>query len=351
MHDAINRALDKIESNLINSQQHQRELADRVMSLEQRGSIRAEPTGKSAGLGDLVVKAFDANKDLFTKTRSVRLELKAAGDPITTTNGRKILGVGVGAPGGGVLGLQNAIPTRPTGGTTAAEYSRYTGQQGAAGVQAAEGDAKAAVRPDHSLITQVAITIAGYTKMSRQALTDSEELRRAVDSTLNRSVATALDVALVDGVVTPAFTGFEALATASTSLVYDTLPDAVSEGVAAMQVAGFSPDSVALNPTDWLAITVAKGVANDHYLSGSYLGVLPLTMRGLRVVLSPSVDAGKALLMDTSHSELLIVDDFSVEIGYVDQDFTKNLVTLLGEIRVIPVFRTVGSARLITPMA
>jgi HK97 family phage major capsid protein len=218
-------------------------------------------------------------------------------------------------------------------------------------VQAAEGDAKAAVRPDHSLITQLAITIAGYTKMSRQALNDSEELRRAVDTTLNRSVATALDVALVNGVIAPAFTGFEALATASTSLVYDTLPDAVSEGVAAMQVAGFSPDSVALNPADWLAITVAKGVANDHYLSGSYLGVLPLTMRGLRVVLSPSVDAGKALLMDSAHSELLVVDDFSVLIGFVDDDFVKNLVTLLGEIRVIPVFRTVGSARLITPMA
>lgn len=75
-----------------------------------------------------------------------------------------------------------------------------------------------------------------------------------------------------------------------------------------------------------------------------------MQMRGLQVVLSPSVDAGKALLMDSSHSELLVVDAFSVEVGFVDQDFTKNLVTLLGELRVIPVFRTVGAARLITPM-
>lgn len=69
------------------------------------------------------------------------------------------------------------------------------------------------------------------------------------------------------------------------------------------------------NPTDWLAVTVEKGTANDHFLSGSYLGPLPTAMRALRVVLSPSVDAGKALVLDTAHSELLVVDGFSVEIG------------------------------------
>jgi HK97 family phage major capsid protein len=236
-------------------------------------------------------------------------------------------------------------------GTSAVEYSRFTGTQGAAAQQAAEGDAKAAVRPDHSLVTQVALTIAGYTKMSRQAMSDSAELAAAIDVTLRRSVGTALDVALVNGAT--GFTGgLEGLATAYTSLVYDAIPDAVSEAVATMQVGGFAPDMVALNPADWLAVTVAKGTANDHYLSGSYLGLLPEAMRGLRVVLSPSVNAGTALVMDSMHTELLIVDAYQVDVSDSDSDnFTKNLVTIRGELRVIPVFRTVGSARLITPMA
>lgn len=93
-----------------------------------------------------------------------------------------------------------------------------------------------------------------------------------------------------------------------------------------------------------------KGHVDDHYLSGSYL-VLAMMMRGLRGVLSPSVDAGKALLMDSAHSDLLVVDGYAVELAYSGDDFTKNLITALGEIRVIPVFRTVGSARLITPKA
>lgn len=310
--------------------------------------------GASAGhgtLGDRFLAEFEKHRSVFDQTRTLRLEIKnAATDPITTSSGRTIISDGVGAPSGGVLGLQNALPQRLSGGVTAVEYSRYTATQGAAAQQATEGSAKAAVRPDHTLVVQTGLTIAGYAKMSKQALNDSAELKRAVDVTLARSVGTALDVALVNGAT--GFTGgYEGLATAYTSLVYTGMADAVSEGVATMQIAGFNPNVVALNPADWLAAVVAKGTANDHYLSGDYLGPLPMEMRGLRVVLSPSVDAGKALLMDSAHSELLVVDGFTVEVAYDGSDFTNNLVTVLGEVRVIPTFRTVGSARLITPKA
>jgi HK97 family phage major capsid protein len=306
---------------------------------------------RTSSLGDQVSKAFDENRDLFEKTRSVRLEIKAATDAVTTANGRSIATAGVGMIQGGILGLQNALPSRNQLATSAVEYSRFTGTQGAAAVQAAQGDTKAAIRPDHSLISQSAITIAGYAVMSRQALSDSAELKRAVEVTLARSVASALDAALVNGVAAPAFGGFETLATSYTSLVYTALVDAISEGVATMQTSGFVPDVVALNPADWLAIATAKGTANDHYLSGNYLGAMPMEMRGLRVVLSPSVDAGKGLVIDSTHSELLVADNFTVEIGYSGTQFVQNLATVLGEMRVIPVFRTTGSARLITPKA
>lgn len=350
MSDQILHALKGVESKLTSCDVEQRVLADRLLQLEQKGVLLSGEgvTRNGASLGDLFLKQFDQNRELFEKTRSVRLELKAAGDPVTTSSARTIISGGVGAPGGGVLGLQNAFPTRPTGGVSAIEYSRYTGQEGAAAQQAAEGDTKSAVRPTHSLVVQTALTLAGYAKMSRQALSDSAELKRAVDITLSRSVGVALDAALVNGAT--GFSGYEILATSYTSLVYTGMADAVSEAVATMQVAGFVPDVCGLNPADWLAIVVAKG-SDLHYLSGGYLGAMPSEMRGLRVVLSPSVNAGTALVLDTSHSELLQVDGFSVELAYAGDDFTKNLITAVGEIRVIPIFRTTGSARLITPKA
>lgn len=352
-HDTeILKALDSVEAKFNRFDVEQRTQADRMLMLEQKGCMQHDGgfAGTGESLGAKFIKQFDESRDLFEKTRSVRLEIKAATDAITTSSGRNIISGGVGAPSGGVLGLQNALPTRAVPNTSAVEYSRYTANQGAAAQQATEGSAKAAVRPDHSLIVQSALTLAGYAKMSRQALNDSAELNRAVDITLSRSVQIALDVALVNG-ATGFAGGFETLATAYTSLVYTGMADAVSEGVATMQAAGFNPDVVALNPADWLAVVVKVGVANDHYLSGNYLGPMPSEMRGLRVVLSPSVDVGKALLMDSTHSELLVVDGFSIEVSYSGDDFTNNLVTVLGEVRVIPVFRTVGSARLITPKA
>jgi hypothetical protein len=342
------KAIDSLEARL---KTNQAEMADRVFNLEQKGGAQfAERTTKGGSLGDLFIKSFDENRDLFSKSKSLRLEIKAAADAITTTSGRNIVSGGVGGIAGGVLGLQNALSVRMAAGTSAVEYSRYTGQQGAAAIQSAEGAAKAAVRPDHSLIVQSAVTIAGFAKMSRQALSDKSELKRSVDITLNRSVGTALDVLLTTG-GTGFSGGFAGLATAYTSLVYNKLVDAVSEGVSTMQTAGFMPDVVAVSPANWLAVVVAKGVANDHYLSGQYLGALPSEMRGLRVVLSPTVAAGKALLIDSNHAELQVVDGFSVEVAYDGSDFTSNLVTILGEMRVIPVFRTTGSMRLITPMA
>lgn len=340
----------------------QRILADRVLQVEQKGSAGGFEftSGESTSIGTNFVKAFQDSRELFEKTRSVRIEvktdgkpfsIKAAGDPVTTGNARNLIMGGIGVPLGNVLGIQNALLSRASPNSTAVEYSRYVGVSGSAGIQAAEGDLKPNVRPDHIIVTQSAITIAGFTKMSRQALTDVSELKNAIDITLSRSVEQALDAALVDGAVAPHFDGFAPLAIAYTSSLYGALPDAVSEGVATMQVAGFTPDVVVLNPADWLAITVAKGTSNDHYLSGSYLGVMPQTMRGLRVVLSPGIPAGKALLLDSRHSELLTVDNFSIEVAYSGDDFQRNLISILGEMRVIPVFRTVGSARLITPKA
>ncbi len=351
--DLLSKSLDKIGAGLGEIKTRQTEFEDRLLSLEQDGAggnFAGERSGLVKTLGSQFLESFEKNRELFEKTRSVRLELKAAGDAITTTSGRTIVSGGVGAPSGSaVIGFQYALPTAPAPGTSAVEYSRFTGTQGSATVQAGEGAAKSAVRPDHSLITQTALTVAGYAKMSRQALNDSSELKKAVDITLSRAVGTALDVALVSG-GTGFSGGYAGLATAHNSAVYNLLVDAISEAVASMQTAGFNPDVVVMTPASWLNAITARGTSNDHYFSGDYMGQMPTEMRGLRVVLSPTVTAGKALLIDSAHSELKIVDGFSIELAYSGDDFTSNLVTCLGEMRAIPVFRTTGSMRLVSTL-
>lgn len=329
-----------------------KELDSAITEIVQQGAgFKSVPgTNTRQTLGDAAVKAFSENAELFSKSGRVTLELKAASDAVTTTSGRTIESGGVGAPGMNMIGLQYALPTREAIGLTALEYSRYTGIEGAAAVQATEGADKAAVRPGHSLIAQSSITLAGYTVMSRQALSDSNELRQAVEVTLTRSVANALDALLYDGSVTPAWTGFETLSTAFASTKYSVLADAISETVADMQEEGFQPTVVVLSPATWVQVCTERAdTGTGLYLGGNYLGQIEPAIRGLRVVLSASVRAGCALVVDTAHTELLTVQRPNITIGTVDQQFTQNLATLLLELRVIPVFRTTGASRLAVP--
>lgn len=352
---SFDRVEKKVDERLESITVMQRELADRLLQIEQKGSSWNDGghndfavTG-GATLGNKVWKELRNNSDLLAKTDKLRLDIKAAGDVTGTSSARTIVSGGVGTPAGMALGVHNAFTVRNIGATSAVEYSRYTGLEGAAAVQAAEGDAKAAVRPTFSLVSQAALTIAGYSKISKQALNDQSELSRAIDVTLRRSIAKALDTLLNSGSWGGA-AGMLAHATAYTSLVYTGLADAASEGVATMQEAGYVPDTVVLKPADWLAITTATATGGE-YLSGAYLSPLPELLRGLKVVLSPTVTAGKVMVLDSSQFELLVVEDLAVEIGTDADDFTRNVRTILGEMRVIPTFRAVGAARLITPKA
>lgn len=126
MNEELLKTLDGIEKYLEKITVKQRAQADEILEIRQRGvqmpdfNTGGDFGGNASGsLGAQAAKAFEANRDLFSKTRSVGLELKAAADAVTTASGRRLVSGGVGAPGGGVLGLQNGLPSRQAGGTSA----------------------------------------------------------------------------------------------------------------------------------------------------------------------------------------------------------------------------------------
>lgn len=357
--ELINKGFDIIEGKFKESAERvneievkQRELADEIFQIKQRGALHGgmgDITPPVRTLGAQVCKAIEENRELLMKTRSIRFDVKAAGDAVTTSQGRNIQSGGVGAPTRMPYGIQSALRRDSAGGITSLEYQRFTGVEGAAGVQAGEGAEKPAVRPTHTPVTQSALTVAGWTVLSKQAMNDSQELMQAVDVVLSREIAKAMDAVINGGNVNPAWAGLLALATDHTSAVYGDLWDAASEAASTMMVAGFMPDVIAISPADWLAIMTAKNPTTADYYSGSYLAPLPETLRGLKIAISPSVTAGKCLVLDSGQIDARVVDQYEVSVGFTGNQFTENLATVLAETRIIPVFRSVGSARLVTP--
>ena len=353
--ELVMKAVEGIEKKIgdysRNTELKMRELSEEMMQLKQGAAIRFsdfQPSNKT--LGNQVFAELEKNRDLLGKTQGLRFEIKAAADAVTSASAATVASGGIGGPGMPTIGVQNGFKIRPANGVNTRIYSRYTGIEGNAGVQAGEGAEKAAMRPTFTEITQAAITIAAHTVVSRQALNDSAELNAVIEAVLRRDIANKLDNVLIDGSTTPTWAGLEALATAYTSLAYPLLADTASEGVSLLQTNGHNPTTMVMTPASWLQVQTSRSyIGSDP--ADDYLRPLHETLRGHKICLSNHVAPGKVLVFDNLNVELAICEEMTVTIGFINDQFTRNLATVLCEMRVIPIFRSVGAAYLMTPKA
>jgi hypothetical protein len=65
-----------------------------------------------------------------------------------------------------------------------------------------------------------------------------------------------------------------------------------------------------------------------------------MRIAGLRVVFNNGVTAGTFLVGDFKKSNLAIREEVNIQVGYVNDDFTKNLVTILAEMRAVHYIKT-----------
>ena len=206
--------------------------------------------------------------------------------------------------------------------------------------------------PVFTAISQNAITVAGYATLSIQSLRTAGGLQRAVDSHLSKSVRDKADAVLIDGTTVTAwpFSGFEALASVyHPGGTVDSLADAIVAGKLRMQLQGFSPSIVVMAEADLLTIVTQRG-SDGHYIAGPQVSASLITaLSGLRVAMSGSMNAGQAMLVDTAFVGALTSDSVNVTIGFIDDDFTKNLIRVRGEMDLIPYLSDFQAALVVAP--
>lgn len=98
------------------------------------------------------------------------------------------------------------------------------------------------------------------------------------------------------------------------------------------------PNAVAVNPTNFSAIRLARentaSATLGNYLMGPPSAVGEVTVWGLRVVESLYVPAGTLVVGDyDSASTLYDREQGQVRVGYIDQQFVRNMQTILAELR------------------
>jgi HK97 family phage major capsid protein len=181
-------------------------------------------------------------------------------------------------------------------------------------------------------------TVAHFIKVSKQLLADAPAIAAYINVRLFDGLAQKVDAQLLIGNGTsPALSGLTDSGnyTAFTALSSANLVESINRAKYVMWATGNVPDSVIVNPADWGEMELAReGAGTGAYLYGAPGTNAGMNPFGLQVALSNHMPAGNFLIGSLRSSAMVYNREGAViEAGFVNADFTLNLVTLRAEER------------------
>jgi HK97 family phage major capsid protein len=359
------------EFNDINANKHSEELesikaknSELENAMKAQGEALAELKVSKANSNEYVnptVKALTENleglKSLQNKdTKQLNITVKSVGT-ITTGNVTPTTAGGISTLlNDADLSISRFARSRPfftalfpTTGTTGAtvSYAEMATPEGGAGMTA-EGALKS--QADFNLVEKVVNIkkVTAYIKTSKEALSVIPALAGEIDNVLTTLVELKADSQILSGdgtgqnltgitSVAQAFSAGDFASTIPNPNEYDVINVAVNQieiaEVISGEPSGFMPNVIALNPTDIKKMKLAKDANEQYVFPASQLGNVTTVIDEIPVLSNPRIPKGYFLVMDTTKGTIRVRENTNLQIGYENDDFTKNLVTILAEKR------------------
>jgi HK97 family phage major capsid protein len=322
----------------------QRELADRLLGLEQKGLTppKEEKGGESWGqqfvkgvgtaLGDLVEK----------RCKNVAFEVK---NTITNTVGNTFSQRKPGVEGGAfrMFTLESLLNTLPTS-SNAVDYVRENVFTNAA-AETAEGALKPESSITTTLVTEPVGTVAHWLKISRQLAGDNAALAAYVDLRMRYGVNLRVENQIVAGNGTaPNISGFTkagnftahgyTAASLTAAGLLNNRFDLIGKMLGDSMGADYPADTIVVNPADWWTMRLAKDSQGRYLLGDPGMDIAP-SLFGVPVVASNAIAATNVLiaslrLAGTFYNREGVVIDMSESDG---DNFIRNLITIRAERR------------------
>ena len=203
-----------------------------------------------------------------------------------------------------------------------------------------EGGLKPSMDADLAEKTITAGKVALTVKLTEETLTDLPQLVAEIRAEIINRIGLAEEEGILNGtgeggqikgVATdmPGFSlGTFKIEKANT---YDVIVAAYTQVVSVSNMA-YRPNVVLMNPIDYAQMQLTKDV-NGQYLRPFQVGdeLIP----GLRVEASTAIKQGDIVLGDFNYLNIRDVWALSITFGWENDDFTKNLVTMIGEKRLM----------------
>lgn len=323
------------------------ELGMRVLSMEQKQceSPRGQSFGQKSTLAACLRKdqAFEGFLEKTVERCRIPVPSNVLLKSVQTSfdsNGGAVAGVqridAVSAGPARQLRLQEIIPVIPFS-VNSIDLLQELGFTNNAAGQATEGAIKAESDISYGPLRVDAVTIAHWTRASRQVLADSPAMLEQMSNRLVYGVNVRIEEQLISG--TGEEGNLEGMLETATDYVGghvgDNMIDTVRKALAQVQASDYMADAIVLNSEDWAAIELTKD-SEGRYLFGDPNSGTPPAMWGTQVVATNSMPKGQ-FLAGAFAASCILLDREQAMIALSEHDgdnFTKNLVTARAEARV-----------------
>ena len=237
------------------------------------------------------------------------------------------------------LRLLDLIPSSPAVGNTI-PYIVMAGNHDAGAAETAEGAMKPTMDIELTDQESPIRTIAEWVKAARQILDDVPGLTEAINSTLTYDVLRRLEKQIVSGDGSGQNLTGILNTTGIASVPYaagTALTDLALAGLVAILSSEGDPDAQVMNPATLSKLLTPKASGSGEYLSiDSPFGAGPsaLTLWGVPVITSTVMPVDQILYGSFSQGcRVWIRQAVNVAAGNDSDDWTRNRITLLGEMR------------------
>jgi len=334
--EAQNVAIKSLEDKLVEQGNIINELKAQPQTLVAEKSVTEQ-------VKDIIKEHSDGFKAFVNKSAPFKFELKAAG---TMTVGTNVTGATTLLPMPTLLAGYNPLTRNPatfldvatTRSTNSARIS-YVDQASYDGSAAttSEGSAKPGQDFDLKVSTSSAVKVAATTKISDEMLDDIDFMAQAVSDELLSRVRLAVSgniYTYITSGMTPGYTTVNAAFAdyyplANPAKIWDVLTAAK----ATIQAGNHQPNTVFVNHLTFANMWLTKTTVGE-YTQPILVTPNEMMFNGLRIIATNAVAGDKYIVCDIEKLNVYIYKDLVVEAGWENDDFTKNLRTFRGEVRV-----------------
>jgi HK97 family phage major capsid protein len=203
---------------------------------------------------------------------------------------------------------------------------------------------EAAAKPESALVfnqvTEHVTKIAHWLPVTEEMLEDVSQIAAYIDTRLRLGLDLVEEDQLLNGNgVAPNLTGIinrTGVLTSALGAAPDTAADAIYRAlVTVFTTSWVMPDAIVMNPINWKTITLMKDTLGRYIGGGPFDSPADQMLWGLRVVVTPVIAAGTALMgAFATQAQVWTRGTTRVEASNSHQDFfIKNLVAIRGERR------------------